>query len=131
MPTANATTPSGPESCTTETNNQHDTTRGGAPELGATVRPIENQAQAAAQTEGTPQARRNLLGAMDATDVMNAMDYSKLSEAELDSKLTEIQAAMAAYPQLAPLMQGTLRDLTTEKSRRVSFAVVGTATLPQ
>ena len=55
----------GPESCTTETNNQHDTTRGGAPELGATVRPIENQAQAAGPTEGTPQARRNLFSAAE------------------------------------------------------------------
>ena len=73
----------GPESSTTETNNQHDTTREGAPELGATVRPIENQAQAA----GPTQARRNLLGAMNATDAMHAMDYSKLSKAELDLKL--------------------------------------------
>ena len=42
--------------------------RGAAPELGTAVRPIENRAQAAGPTEGTPQARRNLFGAADAPE---------------------------------------------------------------
>ena len=51
--------------------------RGAAPELGTAVRPIENQAQAAGPTEGTPQARRNLFGAMNATDTQ---DHSRLTD---------------------------------------------------
>ena len=42
--------------------------RGAAPELETAVRPIENQAQAAGPTEGTPQARRNLFSAADAPE---------------------------------------------------------------
>ena len=45
--------------------------RGGAPEVGTAFRPIENQAQAAGATEGSPQARRNLYDAMHATDTQD------------------------------------------------------------
>ena len=69
--------------------------RGAAPELGTAVRPIENQAQAAGPTEGTPQARRNLLGAMNATDTH---DYSRLTDEEL---VEQYQGATAfVFPSL-------------------------------
>ena len=52
--------------------------RGGAPELGTAVRPIENQAQAAGPTEGTPQ----LFGAAGPTEGTPQL----FGAADLDSK---------------------------------------------
>lgn len=90
--------------------------RGAAPEFG-TVRPVDNHAQAAGATEGSPQARRNLFGAADAPKGMRIrLPPLRYSE---DTKQAKRQKVLSPAEELQKELNRVIREQVRSNQEQI------------